>query len=146
MTGEDYSLLGLFFSAFLSSTILPGSSEVLLVALATHGDVPYSNLLAVATAGNTLGGMTFMGIGLDHRVAVSADDIIKGGTSSGGRARATVGEPDSALILGSRSWATHCVWQPDGCGFPGLAHYSLLAVGKAIRYWALLALLPSSGT
>ena len=42
-----------------------------------------------------------MGVGLDHRVAVSADDIIKGGTSSGSRPGATVGEPNSPLIMGS---------------------------------------------
>jgi membrane protein YqaA with SNARE-associated domain len=44
----------LFLSAFLSATLLPGSSEVLLVSLLTQGDEPLT-LWVYATAGNTLG-------------------------------------------------------------------------------------------
>lgn len=51
MTGD----IGLFFSALLAATLLPLSSEVVLAALAaTEGrDLVY--LVALATAGNTLG-------------------------------------------------------------------------------------------
>ena len=63
MTGEDFSIFGLFLSSFLSSTVLPGSSEVVLAALATHSDLPPWSLLTVATVGNTLGGMTSWGLG-----------------------------------------------------------------------------------
>lgn len=59
----EWGLLGLFVSAFISSTLLPGGSEALLLALAmneTHGS---GLLLIVATAGNTLGGMTSWLIG-----------------------------------------------------------------------------------
>lgn len=58
MTGNEYSVLGLFVSSFLSSTLLPGTSEVVVVVLATQGDLPVWMLLTVATAGNTLGGMS----------------------------------------------------------------------------------------
>ena len=44
----------LFLSAFLSATLLPGSSEVLLVSLLTQGYDPMI-LWLYATAGNTLG-------------------------------------------------------------------------------------------
>ena len=64
MTREDYSLGGLFLSAFVSSTVLPGGSEVLLAALLTRQTHESLTLLAVATAGNTLGGMTTWWLGL----------------------------------------------------------------------------------
>jgi len=49
------SLLGLFASAFLSASLLPGSSEAALVAAATLTDHPLPLLIAVATLGNVLG-------------------------------------------------------------------------------------------
>jgi membrane protein YqaA with SNARE-associated domain len=47
--------LGLFASAFLSATLLPGSSEAALVALLALGRGDPVLLVAVATAGNVLG-------------------------------------------------------------------------------------------
>ncbi len=60
---ESLSLWGLFLSAFLSSTVLPGSSEAVLGALAVHGQSSGWTLLAVATFGNTLGGMSSWAVG-----------------------------------------------------------------------------------
>jgi membrane protein YqaA with SNARE-associated domain len=60
---DDASLWGLFLSAFLSSTLLPGGSEAVLAYLAHSQDHELWLLLAVASAGNTLGGMTSWGIG-----------------------------------------------------------------------------------
>src|SRR5262245_14418144 len=48
-------LFGLFVSAFLSATLLPGSSEAALVALLALGQSDAVLLVAVATAGNVLG-------------------------------------------------------------------------------------------
>ena len=48
--------LGLFISAFLSATLLPGSSEVLMVSLVAAG-LDESKLWVWATLGNTLGSM-----------------------------------------------------------------------------------------
>lgn len=58
----DFALLGLFSSAFISSTLFPGGSEAILAYLST---LEYSaiTLLLVATAGNTLGGMSSWLIG-----------------------------------------------------------------------------------
>jgi membrane protein YqaA with SNARE-associated domain len=46
---------GLFFSAFLAATLIPGSSEVLLVGLLSTGRGEPWVLLAVATVGNVMG-------------------------------------------------------------------------------------------
>lgn len=59
----DFNLWGLFFSAFISSTLLPGGSEVLLAYLQNKGEHNPWMLLAVATTGNTLGGMTSLLVG-----------------------------------------------------------------------------------
>src|ERR687892_2768848 len=53
----------LFVSAFAASTILPMSSEIVLGALALAGATEVWLLLAVATAGNTLGAVVNWGIG-----------------------------------------------------------------------------------
>ncbi|MDH5544714.1 MAG: DedA family protein [Gammaproteobacteria bacterium] len=53
----------LFGSAFVSSTLLPGGSEALLLYYATRGEQDVLSLWLVATTGNTLGGMTSWGVG-----------------------------------------------------------------------------------
>src|SRR5688572_8542404 len=53
----------LFMSSFLAATVLPGGSEVVLYALVQQGLATTSAALAVATIGNTLGGMTSYCIG-----------------------------------------------------------------------------------
>ena len=59
----EWSLWGLFLSAFVSSTLLPGGSEAVLLLLAEQGDGDKLLLLAVATLGNTLGGMSSWALG-----------------------------------------------------------------------------------
>ncbi|MBK6485597.1 MAG: DedA family protein [Gemmatimonadetes bacterium] len=54
----DAGLWGLLASAFLSATILPGNSEVVLVALLAKYPFLFWQAIAIATVGNTLGGMT----------------------------------------------------------------------------------------
>ena len=56
--GETASLWTLFVSSFLAATLLPGGSEaVLFVVLKAHPTL-FWPALAVATIGNTLGGMS----------------------------------------------------------------------------------------
>ncbi len=63
MTVDGAGLWALFGSAFLAATLLPGGSEaVLAVLVARDGHDPWL-LLAVATAGNTLGGMSTWAVG-----------------------------------------------------------------------------------
>ena len=52
---EAAAYLSLFASAFLSATLLPGSSETALIALLVSGKGDASLLITVATAGNVLG-------------------------------------------------------------------------------------------
>lgn len=59
----DLSLWGLFVSSFISSTLLPGGSEVLLGYLAVEKVYPAMTLILTATAGNTLGGMVTFALG-----------------------------------------------------------------------------------
>ncbi|CAI8918115.1 YqaA family protein [Kosakonia quasisacchari] len=55
---DALSLLSLFSSSFLSATLLPGNSEVVLVAmLISHVSQPWL-LVVIATMGNSLGGLT----------------------------------------------------------------------------------------
>ena len=63
-------LTGLFVSALLSATLLPGSSEVLLVALLAGGGDPWL-LGAVATVGNTLGSCITYAMGRGLTAAAS---------------------------------------------------------------------------
>lgn len=58
LADSSLSLYGLFVSAFVSSTLLPGGSEVLLGLLAARSNFDPLVLLSVATAGNTAGGMS----------------------------------------------------------------------------------------
>lgn len=58
-----WALAGLVLSSFLSATVLPGSSEAVLMAVLLR--FPELGLWSVglATLGNTLGGMTTYGLG-----------------------------------------------------------------------------------
>ena len=54
----EVSLLGLFLSSFLSATLLPGGSEAVLFAVVRLHPEQTTAALALATVGNTLGGMS----------------------------------------------------------------------------------------
>jgi membrane protein YqaA with SNARE-associated domain len=54
---------GLFFSAFISSTIAPGGSEAVLAYLVAEGHYQVEFVVIVASIGNTLGAMTTWGLG-----------------------------------------------------------------------------------
>ncbi|ELV2836419.1 YqaA family protein [Enterobacter cloacae] len=55
---DALSLLSLFASSFLSATLLPGNSEVGLVAMLLSGVSQPWLLVLIATMGNSLGGLT----------------------------------------------------------------------------------------
>jgi len=61
-SGET-SLAALFVAAFVSATVLPANSEIVLAAvLNAHPDRAFA-AIALATLGNTLGGLTTYGLG-----------------------------------------------------------------------------------
>ena len=70
----EASLAGLFAAAFASATLLPANSEVVLAAVVRAFPERLAVAIAVATVGNTLGGMTSYAIGrlLPQRSQASA--------------------------------------------------------------------------
>ncbi|ORT48858.1 membrane protein [Vibrio sp. qd031] len=57
-------LLILFWTGFLSATLLPGGSEAALLVALNQASEPLVAILLAATLGNTLGGLTNYWIGL----------------------------------------------------------------------------------
>lgn len=58
----EWGYWGLFLASFLAATIVPFSSEIVLMGLLAAGGDPVWSLVA-ATAGNWLGGLSSYGIG-----------------------------------------------------------------------------------
>jgi len=136
----DASLWSLFGSAFLSSTLLPGGSEAVLVYLAS--DTAYSplTLLLVAAVGNTLGGMTSWGIGRLIAYKYPARGLVK---PTHQQAVDRIQRWGSPLLL--LSWLP--VIGDPLCVAAGwlrihwLASLLFIGVGKTARYAVLLYLL-----
>lgn len=55
---ENQGAVGLFISAFVSSTLAPGGSEAVLAYLIVDGQYNSFYLVSLATLGNTLGALT----------------------------------------------------------------------------------------
>ena len=82
---SDLSLWGLFLSSFLSATVLPGGSELVLIGvIKLHPELVWS-AVAIGTVGNTLGAMVTFAISwflpLKHEIK-HADKIKRYGTSA----------------------------------------------------------------
>lgn len=63
MSFESLGLLGLFISAFISSTVAPGGSEAILAYMVNQQTAPLIELVGIATIGNTLGALTTCWLG-----------------------------------------------------------------------------------
>jgi membrane protein YqaA with SNARE-associated domain len=121
-------LSAMFVSAFLSSTLLPGNSEVVLIALLVDEPQWRWPLLGAATAGNTLGALTSYAIGRIAPAPRSAPRAL--------RLAARYGVPllllswvpviGDALCVAS-GWLRHD---------PRLAALAI-AAGKFARYWLI---------
>ena len=59
---QEWGYLGLFIGTFLSATIIPFSSDFLIIGLLLSGSNPIISLI-VATIGNWLGGLLSFWIG-----------------------------------------------------------------------------------
>lgn len=124
----ELSLWAAFVSAFVSATVLPGNSEIVLAAVLRSGSAGPVAAVAVATLGNTLGGMTTYGIGrlLPSRLPE-------------GKAIARVRRFGVAALL--LSWVP--VVGDALCGAAGWLRLNwigcalVMAVGKAARYAVL---------
>jgi len=67
-------LAGLFLASFLAATLLPGGSEAVLAAVILAHPEQVIPALALATLGNTLGGMSTYALGLLLPQGVGAGD------------------------------------------------------------------------
>lgn len=132
----EWGLGGLALSGFLSATLLPGGSEVLLALLARQHDWSYLTLLGTAAIANTLGGMSTYGLG---RAAVA------------GRTRSGWHKGGDAALVHVRRWGYTALlfsWLPlvgDGlCLAAGWLRMravptsAFLFTGKFLRYAAVL--------
>jgi membrane protein YqaA with SNARE-associated domain len=133
---EQFGLLGLFLSAFISSTIAPGGSEVVLAYLVNQHAIPVSQLLIAATIGNTLGALTTWGLGvLTARRYPSTQLIGKQHLKS------------LHFVQKWGAWALLFSWLPivgDGFCFAGgwlrlsfISSLSAILLGKSLRYIAV---------
>ncbi|WP_184037688.1 YqaA family protein [Chitinivorax tropicus] len=123
----EWPLAGLFASAFLSATILPGNSELALFAyLKLVPGQPWLPV-AIATLGNTLGGLSSYGVG---RLAASPSEN-----------RATRWLRQYGVLALLLSWVpligdALCI----GAGWLRLKWWwvtLVLLIGKALRYVAI---------
>lgn len=126
----DAALWTLFASAFLSSTILPGSSEVVLAALVARDPAASWPAIAVATIGNTLGGLTSYALGRLLPQPRAGARVLEAARKYGVAALLLSWVPliGDALCVAS-GWLRHDAW------LAALA----IAVGKFVRYAALAA-------
>lgn len=124
---DTASLLSLFFSSFLAATLLPGGSEVVLFGVLKAHPETLWNALAVATLGNTLGGMVSFGMGwlLPQTQQLKHVEKVR---RYGAPALLFAWTPliGDALCL-SAGWLRLSAWQA--------ALY--MAIGKFARYWMI---------
>lgn len=132
----EWGLGGLVLSAFLSSTLLPGSSELVLLLLARQGSWQPQTLLWIAALANTLGAMTTYGVGRLAAVGVRGTGHI---------------DPDARALARLRRWGYPALllsWVPligdalclaaGWLRLPWLPVAALLWAGKFARYGVLL--------
>lgn len=133
MQEESVTFLGLFGSAFISSTIAPGGSEAVLAYMVTTALHPLEWLIAVATVGNTLGALTTWWLGAWAGKKYPAEKLLN--------------EKKQKSIDTVRKWGGWALlfsWLPvvgDGLCFAGgwlrlslLTSVAAILLGKAIRY------------
>lgn len=124
---DTTSLLSLFIGSFLAATLLPGGSEAILFGLLNaHPEILWS-ALAVATLGNTLGGMAsfWMGWLLPQTQQLKhVEKVRRYGTPA--LLLAWVPLIGDALCLAA-GWLRLNPWQA--------ALY--MAIGKFARYWVI---------
>ena len=129
--------LGLFISAFISSTIAPGGSEAWLSWLVAQGRHDPVRLLLIASVGNTLGALTTWGLGfwISH---------VRG-------PEAVFSHLSPATLHRVQRWGVPVLllsWLPvigDGfclaagwLRFPFIASILAIFIGKLARYWVII--------
>lgn len=133
----DGGLIGLFIASFLAATLLPGGSEAALLAVAYWHPEQIGAALLLATAGNTLGGMTIYGMGRllpkglglrrTHQLVAARAELVR---AHGAPIMLLAWTPlIGDALCGAAGWLR----------LPPLACALWMAVGKAARYGLLAA-------
>jgi len=127
---ESVSLATLFTSSFLAATLLPGGSEAVLFGVLKLHPQQFWSALAVATLGNTLGGMSSYLIG---RIIPQTKPL---------KGLATLQQYGSTMLL--------LAWVPiigdPLCVAAGWLRLNpwlsalFIAIGKFARYWIIAAM------
>ncbi len=133
MFDQSFTLFGLFLSAFISSTIAPGGSEVVLAYMVSESPEQTWLLVSIATVGNTLGALTTWGLGIIAAIKYPAEKMLS--------------KEKGKSIKRVKKWGIWALlfsWLPvvgDGLCFAGgwlrmpiIISTFIIFVGKAIRY------------
>lgn len=127
-------LLALFAAAFVSATILPANSELVLLAVLESTPERAAVAIAVATLGNTLGGLTTYAMGR----------LLPARGQPQGRAAAWVRRYGALSLL--FSWvplAGDALCAAAGwLRVPLAASAAAMAAGKLARYWVVAQAVP----
>jgi len=133
MQEELLALWGLFFSAFISSTIAPGGSEAVLAYMVSENQINVEELVLIATIGNTLGALTTWFLGVLAAKKFPAESVLS-----------EKKQKSLAVVKRWGIWTLFFSWLPvvgDGLCFAGgwlklPIVFSCIAIfiGKAIRY------------
>ncbi|MCL1091229.1 DedA family protein [Shewanella profunda] len=128
----------MFSGAFLAATLLPGGSEVLLIALLNQAPETWISLVLVASIGNTLGAITSFYLGRMGRFAKSPEEL------SGSKYVRSLG-----LIERYGVWALLLSWAPivgdilcvlaGWLKLPLISSILMILIGKTIRYLLVVA-------
>ena len=128
----------MFSGAFLAATLLPGGSEVLLVALLSKQPETWLALLTVASLGNSLGAISSYYLGYLGRLAKSPEDVTKKKYQHGLK-----------LIEKYGYWALLLSWLPligdilcliaGWLKLPIIPSTIMILIGKTIRYSLIVA-------
>jgi membrane protein YqaA with SNARE-associated domain len=141
----DWGQWGLFLSAFLSATLLPGSSEVLLAGLLISGTNTEMTLWFWATSGNVLGSSFNRELGAG---------ILRG------RGAKWLGATEERWLQAEAwfqkygQWSLLMAWLPVigdpltiAAGALGISRFRfliLVTLGKGTRYWIIIYLIKFS--
>ena len=131
--------LGLFFSALISSTLLPGGSEVLLAWLLTESEYSHWLLWGAATSGNVLGSLLTWGMGywIAGRYPLRALD--KPGQQRARRWLESYG-PFGLLLAWLPIIGDPLCLVAGWLRFGFLASLVMITLGKALRYAVVIGL------
>ena len=130
----EAGLAGLFLASFLSATLLPGGSEVVLVAVVHQHPDQVTAAIVLATLGNTAGGMTTYYVGRLLPARVGADSTAARRLNALHRHGAPLLIVAWAPIIGDALCAA-AGW----LRLPPLPCAVWMAAGKAARYLVVVA-------